>query len=112
MATYKVTTPEAGHTGAVGNVDFVKGESIVDDATHSAELAYFRGAGYGVEPYRKPRRPTAAAEALSPDMPADDASEAVWRIWAVQHGGLTVEEVNGMGDVAKIIEAVKKGQTP
>lgn len=71
MATYKVTTPEAGHTGAVGNVDFVKGEAIVDDATHSAELAYFRGAGYGVEPYRKPRRP-----AVPTDTPPETPDEA------------------------------------
>jgi hypothetical protein len=49
MAKYKVTTPAAGHTGAVGKVHFVDGVAEVDGETHAAELAYFHAQGYGVE---------------------------------------------------------------
>lgn len=49
MATYQVTTPVAGFSGAVGNVHFAEGAATVDDATHGAELNYFRAQGYGVE---------------------------------------------------------------
>jgi prepilin-type processing-associated H-X9-DG protein len=48
MAQFNVTTPEAGHNGNVGNVLFADGSAVVDDTVNAAELAYFRGAGYGV----------------------------------------------------------------
>jgi hypothetical protein len=50
MARFNVTTPAAGHTGAVGGVHFVDGKAEVDDEKNASELAYFRAQGYGVEP--------------------------------------------------------------
>ena len=49
MASYTVTTPASGHTGAVGGVTFVDGTATVNEDTHASELAYFRAQGYGVE---------------------------------------------------------------
>lgn len=47
MTKYRVTTPQPGHSGAVGAVHFADGVAVVDDETHAAELAYFRAQGYG-----------------------------------------------------------------
>jgi hypothetical protein len=49
MGGFTVTTPVAGFTGDSAGVIFTDGEAIVP-ADNTAALAYFRAAGYGVEP--------------------------------------------------------------
>jgi hypothetical protein len=78
MAAVTVTTPEPGYTGQVGNVVFADGVATVDEDTHAAELAYFRGRGYGVEP-------------VEGNDSEPGGVEAAWRAYAVTHG-MSAEE--------------------
>ena len=104
MSRYVVIAPAPGHTGPVGGVHFQDGVAEVDDATHGAELAYMRNAGYDV------REATSAAEAnvgLTPDevaamgqsdlteKPKKTAPVAEWRAYAVSKG-LSAEEAEGL----------------
>ncbi len=99
MTTYKVSTPAPEHTGPVGGVDFVKGEATVDGDKHAAELAYFRGAGYGVEEIVEDT-PDAEPEVGDDDNtpvtpPPGNASADAWRehLLAV---GATEDQVAGL----------------
>lgn len=102
---YNVFTPVPDHTGAVGGVHFANGRAVIDDATHPSELAYCRAAGYLVEPLvDEPANPDAGLDEVEADefedefegaeMPKKSASTEAWRTWAVQHGGMTVDEAN------------------
>jgi hypothetical protein len=96
MATHKVTTPEAGHTGDVGKVAFVDGVAEVDETTHAGELAYFRSAGYGVEELDPAEEVDVDGDGKVEKLPRRNASEATWRAFAVEHG-MTQEEADSLG---------------
>ena len=83
---YRVSTPVAGFTGTSAGVNFTNGVADVDEGP---ALNYFRSAGYGVEDLAEPAdEPDPAAQ------PRKSASTEAWRTWAVDHGGLSVEEAN------------------
>jgi hypothetical protein len=84
MATHRITTPEPGHDGPVGHVVFVNGVAELDEAAHAGELAYFRGAGYGVEELAEER--DVDGDGVVDKLPRKNASEASWREFAVAHG--------------------------
>jgi len=115
MAKFRVTTPVAGFTGAVGGVDFVKGEAVVEaplpleplqeDAKLTravrAEraaigqhpgyraMAYFRAQGYGVEQIDANPEPDIEAKSEQTQVdkpPARSASKSDWKAYAVAHG--------------------------
>jgi len=90
---YRISTPIAGHTGSVGAVHFVDGVAELDDATHPAEVAYCRGAGYHLEELDEPE-PVEEPVVEDGAMPKKSASTDVWRAWAVEHGGMDAEEAN------------------
>lgn len=92
MARHTVTTPVAGYHGTVGGVTFVDGTAVVDDETHAAELAYFRGAGYDIAPEGAPSAPAEPEPAT--EMPKKSASTEAWRTWAVEHGGMDQYEAD------------------
>lgn len=92
---YRVTTPVAGYSGSVGSVQFVNGTANVDDATHAAELAYCRARGYDVAalaPDDEQQPHEADREHLEVEAPKRSASTDTWRTYAVEHGGMTVEQ--------------------
>jgi hypothetical protein len=85
---YRVTTPVLGFTGQSAGVNFTNGVAEVGEGP---SLAYFRAAGYGVEDLEEPTGEHAADPAA---MPRKSASTEAWRTWAVEHGGLSVDEAN------------------
>lgn len=94
---YRITTPVAGYTGAVGKAHFADGVAELDDATHPAEVAYCRAAGYGIE--ELDAAPGGADVVDGPvvepgEMPKKSASTEAWRTWAADHGGMDAEEAN------------------
>lgn len=93
MATHRVTTPAAGHTGLVGNVSFVNGVAEVDEALNPAELAYFRGAGYIVENLEPAEVRDVDGDGIPEALPRGNASVDVWRAFAVEHG-MAEDEAN------------------
>lgn len=86
MATHKISTPEVGHTGKVGNVEFVDGVVVVDAAAFPGELAYFRAQGYGVEELEPAEEVDVDGDGVVEKLPRRNASEASWREFAVAHG--------------------------
>lgn len=83
---YTVTAPVKDFTGDVAGVHLVKG-NYTGELTPWA-LAYFRGAGYGVE---------ALAEHPVPvEPPAGNASQEEWAAYAVAHRGADPDQVRAM----------------
>jgi hypothetical protein len=99
---YKVTTPADKHTGQVGKVHFADGMATVDADEHAAELAYFRQAGYLVEPVEAP------AGAPEPQRPAGNASKDEWVAFAVARG--MPEDQAKAANKADLIETLKEDQ--
>jgi len=95
MATHKISAPEAGHTGKVGNVEFVDGVAEVDEAAYPGELAYFRAQGYGVEELDPAEEVDVDGDGVVEKLPRRNASEASWRAFAVEHG-MDQEQADGM----------------
>lgn len=94
MATHRITTPQPGHNGDVGQVTFVDGVAEIDEAANPGELAYFRGAGYGVEELEPER--DVDGDGTPDRLPRRNASEAAWRAFAVEHG-MDQEEADSLG---------------
>jgi hypothetical protein len=97
MALVKVSTPVPDYSGSVGGVHFANGQALVDDEAHAAEVGYFRRSGYTVEDAAE------AAPAVEDDpeeppapKPAKNATTEAWRGWAVEHGGMPVEEADAL----------------
>lgn len=96
-----VLAPNAAYSGATAGVRFVDGRADTDDAR---ALARLRRAGYTVvtaepapsapetegESHPDATDPARADETADggPELPAGNASHAVWVAWAVEHGGL------------------------
>jgi len=95
MATHRITTPEPGHTGKVGNVEFTDGVTEIDEPTYPGELAYFRSAGYGVEALGPADERDVDGDGTVEKLPRKNASDASWREFAVAHG-VSQEDVDGM----------------
>lgn len=85
MTEYKVTAPAAGYSGPLGGVQFIDTVVVIDEATHPAELAYVRQAGYQVEELV----PVDSELPAAPELPKKSAGAAAWRAYAVEHGGMT-----------------------
>lgn len=79
MTYYTVKTPVPLFTGSVGNVDFVKGEAKVHGDERSAELAYFRQAGYVVEEIVPAVEPEVSDDNDPITPPPGNASAEAWR---------------------------------
>lgn len=96
MATHRILTPEPGHTGKVGNVEFVDGVAEINEATYPGELAYFRAQGYGVEELEPAEERDVDGDGQVEKLPARNASTEAWRQFAVEHG-MTPEQADGLG---------------
>jgi len=108
MATHRITTPQAGHTGKVGNVEFVDGVAEIDEATYPGEFAYFNSAGYGVEELDPAEEADVDGDGTVEKLPRRNASEATWRVFAVDHG-MSEEEADGLTRDELIARYSKKG---
>jgi hypothetical protein len=97
MGRYRVTTPVADYSGALGDLVFTRGEAIANDEDHAAELAYAEARGYGIEPYDEPAAVEDPADEPDPDgMPRKSASTEAWRQYATGVGDLTEEQIADM----------------
>lgn len=99
MGRYRVTTPVADYSGALGDLVFTHGEALANDSDHAAELAYAKARGYGIEPYDQPAPADEPAE--EPDTgeggaPKKSASTDVWRQYATSVGDLTEDQIADM----------------
>ncbi|MES2211208.1 MAG: hypothetical protein V4515_13670 [Chloroflexota bacterium] len=96
MALVKVTTPVPDYSGSVGGVHFADGQALVDDEAHEAELGYFRRSGYTVEDAATAAHLVDDEPKESAPMPAKNGSTEAWRGWAVEHGGMSVDEADAL----------------
>lgn len=96
MATYQVKTPVPDHTGAVGGVDFVKGEATVDGDKYAAELAYFRAQGYVVEEHQAAEPEVGDDDNNASTPPPRNAGVTAWREHVLTLPGVTAEQVKGL----------------
>lgn len=91
MATHIIRAPEGDFEGDVGAVKFRAGSAEADEATHAAELRYFRAAGYGVEELEAPVFADVDGDGVTEELPKRSASTDAWRAFAASHG-MTEEE--------------------
>lgn len=117
MKRYRVTTPQPKYTGESAGVYFKDGaaEVLVDpdnpNDKAAARIAYFREAGYTVLALDDDGEPVDDADGQPVEPPpGDDAPEWVWRMYAVQHAGMTVADVTALGDRADVMRAVSQRQ--
>src|SRR5215211_2889126 len=113
MKRYRVSTPAPGYTGTSAEVHFQDGAATVavrgDDPQNKAarQLAYFREAGYGVVEVDEAGEPIDTTDEPAEPLPADSASEFRWRFYAVRHAGMSVSDVDALGDRADVMRAVR-----
>lgn len=113
MKRYRVSTPTPGYTGDSAEVHFKDGFATLDVADNDPQdktarrLAYFREAGYGVQEIDSDGEPVEADEDAAEPLPSDTAKDWVWRMYAVQHAGMSVAEVDALGDRADVMKAVR-----
>lgn len=95
MARYRVTTPVADYSGALGGLVFTNGEALAGDE-HEAELAYAEAHGYGIEPADGPAPAEEPEEPADGVMPKKSASTEAWRGYATSVGDISAEEIAEM----------------
>jgi len=87
VTRYRITTPVTDYSGSLGGLVFNNGEALAGEE-HTAELAYARARGYGVEEL--------ADRPVAPELPKKSASTETWRAYAVAAGEMSEAEAGLM----------------